>query len=166
VANTASKVAIPFDEGVYMNDGGPGSSTNNVDSETVALRDIKAGDEILQDYTEFIDLDNEVEWFAKLRERAFGKYHYTQQGAPPMLAHERDETTSHLVLKSNKLDVLDGTLDDAKTGSGVTGVDDSAHFDSLSQKTMISMVILAPLLLATKFRRVLVRFSNKTRHSH
>ncbi|KAG7341504.1 SET methyltransferase domain containing protein [Nitzschia inconspicua] len=95
-ADSTTEVAIPFDEGVYMNDGGPGSSRNNVDSQTVALRDIKAGEELMQDYTEFIDLENEVKWFAKLRQRAFGNYAYTQQGAPPNLKKEENRPESHL----------------------------------------------------------------------
>jgi hypothetical protein len=69
-----------------MNDGGAGSSRNNIDSySTTAKYDIKAGEELLQDYTEFIDLDHEVAWFDHLRERVFGKYSYTQQGAPSTL---------------------------------------------------------------------------------
>jgi hypothetical protein len=96
VADTTSQVAIPFDEGVYMNDGGPGSSRNNIESyTTTAIYDIKAGEELLQDYTDFIDLDHEVAWFDQLRERAFGRYNYTQQGAPPSLEQHNKNNVVH-----------------------------------------------------------------------
>jgi hypothetical protein len=91
--DTTTTVTIGFDEGNYMNDGGPGSRRNNLFSDTTAIYNIKAGEELMQDYSEFIALDGEVAWFDQLRERAFGKYNYTQQGSPPNLrAQNKNET--------------------------------------------------------------------------
>jgi hypothetical protein len=95
IAETTTKVAIAFDEGNYINDGGPESIRNNVYSYSTAtaMYDIKAGEELLQDYSEFIDLDREVEWFDQLRESAFGKHNYTLQGSPLTLrAQDKIET--------------------------------------------------------------------------
>jgi hypothetical protein len=115
LAGTTTEVAITLDEGAYMNDGGPGSSRNNLDSETYAKYDIKAGDELLQDYSLYIYLDHEIVWFDDLRERAFGSYNYTQQGAPPTLRQQNenkkafegqgellhDQTTQHILRSAN-----------------------------------------------------------------
>lgn len=76
-------MALPFDEGVYMNDGGKNSRTNNIDSYTTrTTKQIRAGQELLQDYSEFVG-DNNVEWFDALRSKTFGgNLDFTQQGAP------------------------------------------------------------------------------------
>jgi hypothetical protein len=89
VIGSTTTVVIAFDEGNYINDS---PDSYNV-HETVAMYNIKEGEELLEDYSQFIALDGEVAWFDQLREKAFGKYNYTQQGSPPNLrAQNKSET--------------------------------------------------------------------------
>jgi hypothetical protein len=93
IFDSTTTVALGLDEGNYMNDGGPGSKSNNLNTDSTALYHIKAGEELMLDYSEFIPFDHEVAWYDQLREKVFGKYNYTQQGSPPTLrAQNKNET--------------------------------------------------------------------------
>lgn len=165
---STTEVAIPFDEGVYMNDGGPGSSRNNVSANTVTLRDIKAGEELVQDYTKFIDLDNEVQWFAELRERVFGKHHYTQQGAPPSLRQNNNENTK----VESPAATTDGLVSLSAQQDAAT---DYYYLSSLSSSTTVLDAILSHRILVPTFFlllfflvkcRVLSRYSSNNNKAH
>jgi hypothetical protein len=72
-----SSVGLALDEGSYMNHG-ENQELLTVDIHCAALRDLKAGEEILEDYGEFIGT-NEVQWFDKLRAKAWGEAKKEQQ---------------------------------------------------------------------------------------
>jgi hypothetical protein len=150
IVHTTSKVTIAFDEGNYINDGGPGSRTNNVysDSTATAIYNIKAGEELMQDYSDFIDLDHEVEWFDQLRERAFGKYSYSLQGAPPTL---RAQNKSENVLSGDNSPLHDRRVDDVSPTVG---------------RTMLSIYTLLFIVVIVKSSKGCSKFWSRKYHGH
>ncbi|KAL3912472.1 MAG: hypothetical protein SGILL_006869 [Bacillariaceae sp.] len=70
-------IGLALDEGSYMNHG-ESKELLTVNHDCSAVRDLKAGEEILEDYAGFIGT-NEVKWFDKLRKKAWGEEKKEQQ---------------------------------------------------------------------------------------
>ncbi|KAL3913833.1 MAG: hypothetical protein SGILL_006336 [Bacillariaceae sp.] len=66
----SSSVGLALDEGSYMNHG-EDEKVVNMDADCKALRDLKAGEEVLEDYGDFIGTNQDA-WFNKLRDKAWG----------------------------------------------------------------------------------------------
>lgn len=62
-------VSLALDEGSFVNHGET-EDVINLDSDCYALRDIKVGEELLENYTEFIGF-NELKWFDEIRGKAW-----------------------------------------------------------------------------------------------
>jgi hypothetical protein len=77
-----NKVVMAMDQGSYMNDGGTMNISNIESVTTTTLREIQRGEEMVEDYSKYVDLDGQVEWFHELRASVFGQGEYTEQGAP------------------------------------------------------------------------------------
>ena len=79
--NSDRTVLLAMDEGSYMNDGGA-KHANCGGEHMTSKRYIEAGEELLEDYSTYIDFEGKVEWFHGFRQAAFGNGEYTDQGAP------------------------------------------------------------------------------------
>jgi hypothetical protein len=88
-------VALALDPASFVNHGET-ADVINLDEDCVALRDIRVGEELLEDYSQFIGFDEEeIEWFNQIRGVAWkeklglGLAHsadeYNLLGAPKML---------------------------------------------------------------------------------
>ncbi|KAL3905368.1 MAG: hypothetical protein SGILL_009706 [Bacillariaceae sp.] len=88
VQHSRSKVMLAMDEGSYMNDAGKDANCGgNVPS---TLRNIDVGEELVEDYSTYLDFEGSVVWFHSLREHVFGGGGYTDQGAPTGTAENDD----------------------------------------------------------------------------
>mmetsp|Transcript_14943 Transcript_14943/g.30979 ORF Transcript_14943/g.30979 Transcript_14943/m.30979 type:complete len:269 (-) Transcript_14943:452-1258(-) len=111
VEKGTSYVALALDPASFVNHGET-EDVVNLDENCVALRDIEMGEELLENYSEFIGFDeNEVEWFHRIRgvawkekgpSRSHSTDEYNMLGAPKMWggnAQFRDQfPPSHAVI--------------------------------------------------------------------
>jgi hypothetical protein len=155
-----TEVLMAMDQGSYMNDGGTkgnGSSINA--SDTTALRLIQAGEEMVEDYSTYVDMDGRVQWFHQLRAKVFGEGAYTQQGAPPLKQNDyeqflRIKTTATVtaVAVDFLFDELDALVDRPLLK------DSTSRPQGASIAWSVVMLSFVHLLLAVTFlkRRILV----------
>jgi len=76
VAKDYEHVEVVLDEASFVNHG-DSPELLNLDTKDYTTRDIKAGEELLEDYTKFIGM-NEVKWFDKIRSAAWDDHQSTQ----------------------------------------------------------------------------------------
>jgi hypothetical protein len=94
--DSADKVALAMDEGSYMNDCNGNKDIMTVSSSGKTVRHLNEGEELVEDYSSFIDMEGEVQWFHKLRAKVYGNGEYTQQGAPSNSSNTRENPPSSL----------------------------------------------------------------------
>jgi hypothetical protein len=94
--DSSDKVALAMDEGSYMNDCNGNKDIRTVSSSGKTVRHLRAGEELVEDYSTFIDMEGKVQWFHKLRAKVYGNGEYTQQGALSNSSETRENPPSSL----------------------------------------------------------------------
>jgi hypothetical protein len=85
---SSDRVTLAMDEGSYMNDCNGNKDIMTVGSSGNTVRHLRAGEELVEDYSTYIDMEGKVQWFHKLRAKVYGNGKYTQQGAPSTSSNE------------------------------------------------------------------------------
>ncbi|KAG7370357.1 hypothetical protein IV203_028103 [Nitzschia inconspicua] len=146
VKDSDREVYLAMDEGSYMNDGG--TEYSNVGGDvTTAIRYIKAGEHLTENYDEFIDLKGNVKWFTALRELVFGGGEYIEQGAPQQRIRQNDY---HKVLWTDTKSTATASAIDYLFREMDTLADSSSHMNT----SYITLSFLSVAACLWKWRQI------------